>query len=465
MLFVSPVFLFLFLPGVLALYYLLRRHRALQNVWLFLASIFFYAWGEPRFSLMLLLSIALNWLFAMGIERWRTRQTVRRCLLTLAVAFDIGLLFVYKYLDFSISTLNVLLGAHIRLRNIALPIGISFFSFQALSYVIDVYRGKEKQGVCAQKNPLNVGLYISFFPQLIAGPIVRYHSIEQQIAQRRETAADFGEGALRFMAGFSKKVLLANSMAVIADRAFGADALAVSFAWLGAVAYTLQIFFDFSGYSDMAIGLGLMFGFHFDENFRLPYASHSVTEFWRRWHISLSSWFRDYVYIPLGGNRCGRSRAVFNLFVVWLLTGIWHGANWTFIVWGLFYFCVLTLEKYTPLGELLKRHRLIGGSYTMLAVTLAWVVFRAESLSAAGSYLAVMFGRGPLWSPVTWVCIRENLVFFAVAFAEAAGLPAKVFHRGKVLETAGTVLLSLCFFASIIFVINGTYNPFIYFNF
>ena len=465
MLFVSPVFLFLFLPVVLALYYLLLRRRTLQNVWLFLASIFFYAWGEPRFSLMLMLSIALNWFFAMGIERWRDRPPVGKALLMLAAAFDIGLLFVYKYLDFSISAFNAVFGSQLRLRNIALPIGISFFSFQALSYVIDVYRGTDRRGVRAQKNPLNVGLYISFFPQLIAGPIVRYHSIEKQITERRETAADFGEGARRFITGFSKKVLLANSMAVIADRAFGTDALSISFAWLGALAYTLQIYFDFSGYSDMAIGLGLMFGFHFDENFCLPYTSRTVTEFWRRWHISLSSWFRDYVYIPLGGNRCGKSRAVFNLFVVWLLTGIWHGANWTFIVWGLFYFCLLTLEKYTPLGKLLKRRRRIGRVYTMLAVMIAWVVFRAESLPAAGSYLAVMFGRGPLWSPVTWVYLRENLVFLAAAIAAASGMPEKAFRCSKTLEIVGMVLLSMCFFASIIFVINGTYNPFIYFNF
>ncbi|MBQ3291151.1 MAG: MBOAT family protein [Mogibacterium sp.] len=469
MLFVSLTFLFLFLPMVLGLYYILKGHRNLQNIVLFLASLFFYAWGEPKFVVVLLISIICNWLLAALIDR-STSEPIRKTYLSVAVLINIGLLFVYKYLNFFVAQINHLGSLDIQIREIALPIGISFFTFQALSYVIDVFRGEK-----CQSNPFYVGLYISFFPQLIAGPIIRYNTIEDQILNRKESFDDFKYGTLRFVQGFSKKVLLANTMAVIADKAFsltGGD-LTVSFAWLGAIAYTLQIFFDFSGYSDMAIGLGKMFGFHFDENFNYPYISSSVTEFWRRWHISLSTWFRDYVYIPLGGNRTGSSaRNYLNLFVVWLLTGIWHGANWTFIAWGLLYFVFLIIEKATQFGRFINDHKVIGHIYTLFVVIMLWVIFRADGIHQAATYIGTMLGiaGADIYSGMTWVYIKENLVYFIFAVALSTDLFARIRNKREVrisvfADIAGEVCLAAVFAVSIVYIINGTYNPFIYFHF
>ena len=350
MLFSSSVFLFLFLPLVLIIYYLaLRRWRQGQNVFLLLASLGFYAWGEPWFVLVMIASILANYGFGLWVDACKRAGRSCRAPIVAAVTANLGILFVFKYLTFTLGILNSL-GAHFVIPGIELPIGISFFTFQALSYVLDVHRGRGQ----VQKSPLKVGLYISFFPQLIAGPIVKYETVADQIDNRQESWADFSAGCARFIAGLGKKVLIANQVAVVADRAFnlGNGELSASFAWLGAICYTLQIYYDFSGYSDMAIGLGKMFGFHFLENFNYPYISKSITEFWRRWHISLSACFRDYVYFPLGGSRVSSKwKHIRNLFVVWLLTGVWHGANWTFIVWGLLYFVLLVLEKYGHLGQ------------------------------------------------------------------------------------------------------------------
>ena len=379
MLFSSSVFLFLFLPVVLLVYYLpLRRWRQGQNVFLLLASLGFYAWGEPWFVLVMLGSILANYGFGLWVDA--CKRAGRTCVppLVAALTVNLGILFVFKYLTFTMGILNRL-GAAFVIPGIELPIGISFFTFQALSYVLDVHRDRGE----VQRSPLKVGLYISFFPQLIAGPIVKYETVAQQIDHRKETWTDFSAGCSRFIVGLGKKVLLSNQLAVVADRAFGlGDGLSASFAWLGALCYTLQIYYDFSGYSDMAIGLGKMFGFHFLENFNYPYISRSITEFWRRWHISLSTWFRDYVYFPLGGSRVdSRAKHIRNLFVVWLLTGIWHGANWTFLAWGLFYFVLLVLEKYGHLG----RGWPVWAKwlFTFLMVNFAWVLFRADSLAAA----------------------------------------------------------------------------------
>jgi len=475
MLFVSLTFLFLFLPLVLGLYYILKGRRTLQNVVLFLASLFFYAWGEPKFVVVMAASILCNWLLAVLIGISRAEQTKKLCLAA-AVTINIGLLFVFKYLNFFVAQINRIEGVNIAAREIALPIGISFFTFQALSYVVDVYRGEKYQ-----RNPFYVGLYISFFPQLIAGPIVRYNAIENQIVNRHESAEGFRSGTLRFVQGFAKKVLLANTMAVIADKAFDltGNGLTVTFAWLGAIAYTLQIFFDFSGYSDMAIGLGRMFGFEFDENFNFPYISGSVTEFWRRWHISLSTWFRDYVYIPLGGSRTGSAaRNYFNLFVVWLLTGIWHGANWTFLVWGILYFVFLLLEKATPFGTFIKKHAAVGHVYTLLVVTLLWVVFRADGISQATDYFKTMFGlAGAGFSSArTWVYVRENFVYLAAAAALSTDVSVRLGAGVKRLgeksaraaaaaHAAGEICLTCLFAIAVVYIINGTYNPFIYFHF
>lgn len=474
MLFVSFSFLFLFLPGVLGVYYLFRSHRKLQNILLFLASLFFYACGEPKFVVLLLTSIFLNWLFALMIERNKGKG---RLLLGVAVITNIGILFVFKYCNAVFSCIGFLCGGEIinsPFQNITLPIGISFFTFQALSYVIDVYRGEQ-----CQKNLLYVGLYISFFPQLIAGPIVRYHSIANQLMERKETIDKFEDGIVRFIQGFCKKILLANTMAIIADKAFNnISELTVSFAWLGALCYTLQIFFDFSGYSDMAIGLGKMFGFEFEENFNYPYMASSVTEFWRRWHISLSNWFRDYVYIPLGGNRTESvSRNYFNLFVVWLLTGVWHGAHLNFALWGMGYFVLLVLEKATSFGKIIQKRKWIGHIYTLFIVMVLWVIFRAGGIQDAIQYIQTMFGltEANLFSSQTWIYIKENIVylFFAILLSTniCGRLKDKIFQQKEhkkvqiVISVVGEMCLVILFVISIVYIINGTYNPFIYFNF
>ena len=349
MLFSSLEFLIAFLPIVLFGYFVLfRRWRPAQNVFLLLASLVFYAWGEPKFVFVLIGSILLNWLMGLLADKHRGRKALARAWIALDVTGNLGLLFIFKYLMFTLNNVNSLFGTALPVPTIALPIGISFFTFQAMSYVIDVYRGDGQ----VQKNPLYVGLYIALFPQLIAGPIVRYQTVADEIRNRKETWADFAEGVQRFMVGFLKKVLLANTMAIIADGVFDSKTpVCAAASALGLIAYTLQIYYDFGGYSDMGIGLGRMFGFHFLENFNYPYISTSITEFWRRWHISLGTWFRDYVYIPLGGSRVKKPRLVFNLFVVWMLTGIWHGANWTFVTWGFLYFVLLTFEKLTGFAK------------------------------------------------------------------------------------------------------------------
>lgn len=467
MLFSSSVFLFLFLPVVLLVYYLpLRRWRQGQNVFLLLASLGFYAWGEPWFVLVMLGSILANYGFGLWVDA--CKRAGRTCAppLVTALAVNLGILFVFKYLTFTLGILNRL-GAAFVIPGIELPIGISFFTFQALSYVLDVHRDRGE----VQRSPLKVGLYISFFPQLIAGPIVKYETVAQQIDHRKETWADFSAGCSRFIVGLGKKVLLSNQLAVVADRAFGlGDGLSASFAWLGALCYTLQIYYDFSGYSDMAIGLGKMFGFHFLENFNYPYISRSITEFWRRWHISLSTWFRDYVYFPLGGSRVdSRAKHIRNLFVVWLLTGIWHGANWTFLAWGLFYFVLLVLEKYGGLG----RGWPVWAKwlFTFLMVNFAWVLFRADSLAAAGQYLQAMLGLGAGgWDELTALYLRENWTVLAASVLFAGPLAPRLRDwaakkDSPLLDAGYAVLAAAVFLVSAAFLIKGTYNPFIYFNF
>ena len=457
MIFSSAEFLFLFLACTLLGYYNpFFRGRRFRNVFLLLVSLFFYAWGEPVNVLLLLASIAVNWWFGRRVER---SVNHRRALLTAAVVFNLAGLFVFKYLGFVCRNLAGL-GLPAPEVSLALPIGISFYTFQAMSYVIDVYRGKSP----AQRSILDVGLYVAFFPQLIAGPIVRYETVAQEIHSRQETWADFCAGVPRFIVGLGKKVILANNMAIIADAAFGlVHPLSAPMAWLGAVAYALQIYFDFSGYSDMAIGMGRMFGFHFLENFDHPYLAVSITDFWRRWHISLSTWFRDYVYIPLGGNRVSPRRHLMNLFVVWLLTGIWHGANWTFILWGMGYFLLLMAEKY---GHIHRKLGKLSRVWTLFWVLMLWVLFRAESISAAGSYLAAMFtgGRGDM---ADFLYYFGNMKVYLAA-AVTCCLPwHKLWRRipetpRAWLEAAGQAALLL---VVITYVVSSTYNPFIYFNF
>lgn len=461
MVFSSGIFLFLFLPIVLLIYYNpLIRSRSFRNIFLFLASIIFYAWGEPVYVLLMLSSIVVNWLFGRCIMAGKNSTVIA----ALAVVYNLAFLFVFKYLDFAITNCNNLLNLSIPLFGIELPIGISFYTFQAMSYVIDVKRKPE----LAQRSLLNVGLYIACFPQLIAGPIVRYETVAQQIRERTESWNDVTVGLRRFLWGLAKKVILANNLAKFADLAFDGTELSTALAWLGVAAYMLQIYFDFSGYSDMAIGLGRMFGFRFDENFNYPYAASGITDFWRRWHISLSTWFRDYVYIPLGGNRVRPARHILNLFLVWLLTGIWHGANWTFILWGLIYFLLLMLEKYTPLKRVPK---LFGHLYTLLAVCLCWVLFRAASLSSALEYLKAMFGAAPLgiWDGNASIVLTNGFVYFLLgailSFPIVPFFAKKPFVQKPVVQYLLAFFQLLVFLLTIGFILSSSYDPFIYFNF
>ena len=467
MVFSSTVFLFLFLPAVLAAYYLPvfrarpERARAYRNVVLTLFSLGFYAWGEPAFIFMMLFSILLNGLLARGMDRAATQRARKRWLIA-AVGFDIALMFVFKYLSFVLQNIGLLLRLNAPQWNIALPIGISFFTFQIMSYVFDVYY----RSVPVQKSMLRLTLYISMFPQLIAGPIVRYEDVADEIGVRRESLADFSSGFARFSVGLAKKVLLANYVALIADNLFARTSvgLSVCSAWLGAIAYTLQIYFDFSGYSDMAIGLGRMFGFHFIENFNYPYIASSVTDFWRRWHISLSTWFRDYVYIPLGGSRVARGKWVRNLFVVWLLTGIWHGANWTFLVWGLFFFALLLLERTTGLAAKLRG---FSHLYTLLMVVVGWVLFRSESLSLAGTYLGAMFGIGATGfsdGVFTYYLSGGKWILLAASIACLPVVPW-VRRRARLPRPLVAAAVAVLFVLAVVVCVKATYNPFIYFNF
>ena len=484
MLFTTPVFLFCFLPAVLAGYYLVpARLRGLRNLWLLAASLVFYAAGEPSFVFVLCASCLANWAAGLLVGPGRRGG---RTVLALAIAANLALLFRCKYLVFAVGECNRLLGAGFRVPDIALPLGVSFFTFQAMSYVIDVHRGVSRP----QRNPLDVALYVVLFPQLVAGPIVRYETVAEELRNRRETWDDVSAGVCRFAEGLAKKMLLANPLAVVADSAFdGADWIpaaaaggpaSTAMAWLGALAFALQIYFDFSGYSDMAIGMGRMFGFHFHENFLHPYAATSVSGFWRRWHVSMGTWFRDYVYFPLGGSRVAtRARLLANLLVVWTLTGIWHGANWTFLCWGLFHFALIAAEKlagWRPEGRGALRAA-AGWLATATAVLLGWVLFRAASLGEALAYLRAMLGRGgaPLRDFASALLLREHAAVFAVAIPLCLPVaPALERLADRLCATPGRAAvravlraawLAFLFAASLSFVATGAHNPFLYFNF
>ena len=469
MLFPSEIFLFVFLPVVLFVYYaLLRKNIVLKNVFLLAASLFFYAWGEPKYVKLMLITIVLNWLFGILVDSFRDKKILPKVIMVIMAAVNLMILGWFKYSGFVVDQTNIIFHTNFEVPVVKLPIGISFFTFQAMSYVIDVYRGKGK----VQKNPLWVGLYISLFPQLIAGPIVRYETIAEQIQHRKENLSDFTAGVTRFCIGLGKKVLIANNVAVVADHAFellinGAFEASVAMAWLGAISYTLQIFFDFSAYSDMAIGLGKMFGFHFEENFNYPYVSKTVSEFWRRWHMSLQTWFRDYVYFPLGGSRVSKPRMVFNMFVVWALTGIWHGANWTFLAWGLLYFVLLTFEK---LSGLSKKNYWWGHIYTMVFVIIGWVIFKSVDLQSAYVYVKAMFGFGAkgIIDKSVWAYISQYWMFYVFAFIGCAPIVPwidKKLNKNKVWNAAYAVVVMAVLVISVSYIINNAYNPFIYFNF
>lgn len=459
MVFSSTTFLFLFFPLVILGYYNpFVRSRRFRNIFLLVSSLAFYAWGEPVFVFLMLFSIAATWWMGLHIGSHKGRK-----ILVLGVAYHVLVLFVFKYLTFTLKELQLLWGESVGMVEIALPIGISFFTFQLMSYLFDIYYGKAE----AQKNILQVGLYVALFPQLIAGPIVRYDYIARQLSHRRESFFKFASGMERFVIGLGKKVLIADYMAAIADFYFNADGeLSVLSAWLGAIAYTLQIYFDFSGYSDMAIGLGRMFGFTFAENFNYPYMAKSVTDFWRRWHISLSSWFRDYVYIPLGGNRVSRWQWVRNFSLVWLLTGIWHGANWTFIAWGIIYLIALLAEKLMGLD---KRAGIGTRVYTLLLIVLAWVIFRADTLTEGLQYIGYMLGlHGNAFADaIFWQNLAGCWLILLIAITGSFALINNIFvrlSRTKYVWIKNFCLLGV-FLLSVLQMASSSYSPFIYFNF
>ena len=453
MIFSSASFLFAFLPCVAIVYYLLRSRTA-RNVFLTLVSLFFYAWGEPWFVLVMLLSIVINWFIALRIGAGEHKKAW----LVVGLVCDLGLLAVFKYLGFLMENVNWIFRLSLPVPQIVLPIGISFFTFQAISYIIDVYRGDGR----VQKNLMNVCLYISFFPQLIAGPIVRYQTFDDQITTRRETLDDFCEGVRRFIVGLAKKVLLANNLAALADTAFAMKTTELSLVgtWLAAASYMLQLYFDFSGYSDMAIGLARMFGFHLLENFNLPFIARSIAGFWKRWHISLTSWFRDYLYFPLGGSRVSKGRLLFNMGVVWVLTGFWHGAQWTYLAWGFLFFVLQAFERFSGAGKWLEKHR-IGHLYVFLVVMIASVVSRADSIPHALDLYRSMFGLdgSAIFDDTARMFLREYGVFLAAGVLCCLPVPKRIPDavRGVGLAVAG--------FVAITYVVMGSYSPFIYFNF
>lgn len=467
MLFSSIPFLFYFLPCVLILY--LIAPKCLKNTVLLLSSLVFYAWGEPRYVIWMLLAITLGYIFGLLIERFKEKKRISKLFMILSVASSLAMLGYFKYVDFFIGNFNAITGLSVPLLKIALPIGISFYTFQILSYTVDVYRGN----VAAQKNPIDLAAYVALFPQLIAGPIVRYSDVAEQLKSRTHTLEKTVLGARRFMIGLGKKILIANILGELCDTFRASDDKSVLFFWLYAVAYSLHIYFDFSGYSDMAIGLGKIFGFDFLENFNYPYISASITEFWRRWHMSLGSWFRDYVYIPLGGNRVSRLRHLFNIFVVWMLTGFWHGAAWNFIVWGLFFAVLLMVEKLWLL-KYLKKSRVLSHIYVVVLIIISFVIFDASSMGQAFSYIGSMFGAGgyPLVSTEFLYYLRSYGVVLILGIIGATPLPKKLWNRiaatnigSNIMTFAEPIALSALLLCCSAYLVDGSYNPFLYFRF
>lgn len=466
MVFSSTIFLCVYLPLVLLGYYICPKKG--RNLFLLIASLVFYAWGEPKYVFLMIFSILVNYIFGRLMDKHRENKKRLKLMLVLSVVIDLGLLSVFKYTDFVITNINAIFGSSFDLLNIALPIGISFYTFQAMSYTIDVYRND----VRVQKNLIDFGMYITMFPQLIAGPIVRYADVQDQLAERSVTTADFSEGVMRFVVGLGKKVLLANQMgAVWSDiYALGGDVSALM-AWAGAIAYTFQIYFDFSGYSDMAIGLGRMFGFKFPENFRYPYQSVSITDFWRRWHITLSTWFKEYLYIPLGGNRRGLARQALNLLIVWSLTGFWHGAGWNFVMWGLYYFVILFIEKLFLLKALDKLPKFFRHVYALLLIIIGWVIFASDDVSVLLPYLGSMFGANGAIGGMDVYTLLTKAVLLIICCIASTELPKKLFlsAAGAMNEKAAFTLKSVLTIAllalSMILLIGDSYNPFLYFRF
>ncbi|MBQ8510602.1 MAG: MBOAT family protein [Clostridia bacterium] len=470
MVFSSLLFLFRYLPVVLLLYFLCPKK--LRNLLLFVVSLIFYAWGEPVYVVLMLFSTAVDYTHGLMVDHFKRAGNLpaaRRAVAS-SMIINLALLGFFKYTDFFIGNINALFGTEIPLLGIALPIGISFYTFQTMSYTVDVYRGEAK----VQRNIISFGAYVALFPQLIAGPIVQYKTVAEQLDERHEDFDKFAYGVTRFMTGLGKKVLLANSAGIIWDSVSGGDltSLPVLSAWIGILAYTFQIYFDFSGYSDMAIGLGSMLGFRFLENFNYPYMSKSITEFWRRWHISLGSWFRDYVYIPLGGNRKGFAKQIRNICVVWLLTGFWHGASWNFVLWGVYFGVLLIIEKLFLLKVLEKAPAIVGHIYTMFLVIVSWVIFALTDTSQLFAYLGALFGAGgALFDESSLYLLTNNVILLVILAIASTPLPKYLAQKlmGRLSEIPASLVQNLAYIAimivSVAYLVDASYNPFLYFRF
>jgi alginate O-acetyltransferase complex protein AlgI len=466
MVFSSIPFLFYFLPIVLIVYF--AAPRRLKNIVLLVLSLTFYAWGEPVYVFLMAATIFVNYVLGILIEQFKNRR-LSKLFLVMSILVSVGFLGYFKYADFFIENFNKATGLSIKLLNIALPIGISFYTFQILSYTIDVYRGEAK----AQKNLITLATYVTLFPQLIAGPIVRYVDVERELAHRTHSFENIVEGIKRFVIGLSKKVLIANSLGELCESFYAADDKSVLFYWLFVAAYMLQVYFDFSGYSDMAIGLGRVFGFKFLENFNYPFISRSITEFWRRWHISLGSWFRDYVYIPMGGNRVKKLRMLFNIFTVWMLTGFWHGAEWNFVVWGFYFGVLLAIEKFF-LGRFIQKSKVFGHLYTLFLAAISFAIFSAGTMPQAVEYVGGLFGKGglPLTSSGFLYGLKNYGLILVISVLASTPIPKIVLSRclknsafmavWSVLQMP--ILIGL-FVLVTAFLVDGAFNPFLYFRF
>ena len=461
MIFSSLPFLFFYLVAVLAVYKL--SPLKLRNLVLLVVSLFFYGWGEPVYILIMLLSIVVDYVHGMLVERWREDDRKARRAVASSVFFNLAILVFFKYWDFLAGNLNALMGLQLPVLGLPLPIGISFYTFQTMSYTIDVYR----QDAPVQKDPIAFGAYVTLFPQLIAGPIVRYKSVADQLEERREDLDKFVSGVRRFTVGAAKKVLLANAIGQLWDQSLAAEGLTAAGAWLGLAAYAFQIYFDFSGYSDMAIGLGRMFGFEFLENFNYPYISKSVVEFWKRWHISLTTWFREYVYFPLGGNRVSKWKWIRNILIVWTLTGIWHGAGWNFLLWGLYYGTWMLAERLF-LGKCLEKlPGVVRHIYTMFIVLIGWALFAVEDMGRLGAYFSSLFGGGGWFSAVDGYRLRTYLPTLVILAIGSTPLMRKLWDRLG--ERTRAVLQPLLVLGALVLctasLVDAGYNPFLYFRF
>ena len=459
MVFSSLIFLFGFLPLFLLCYFIPKKRKT-RNLVLLLFSLFFYGYGEPIYVLLMILSIVINYFIAILMDK----SFKRKMYLVIDIIFNIGLLFLFKYFNFFLANINNIFHLNLKFLSLSLPIGISFYTFQILTYVIDVY----KKEVDVQKSIINLGCYISAFPQLIAGPIVRYSTVNEELSDRKECIKDFSSGIRRFIVGLSKKAIIANEMAYVADTLFGYNLTEIGFLgmFIGGICYTLQIYFDFSGYSDMAIGLGRMLGFHFLENFNYPFISKSITDYWRRWHISLSSFFRDYVYIPLGGNKVSKLRNIFNIFIVWFLTGLWHGASWNFVLWGLYFFVILIIEKFALKDILKKLPNFWQHVYTMSLVVISFIIFYFTDMNLLKTAFISLFGFNGLGNINIFFHLQifkvRTIIIFVIGVIASTPLLKNIFTKNENVRDIGLIIL---FIISIICILASSYNPFIYFRF